>query len=214
MKRGARSRIAGAVLRRCLPYDDVPTPATPQSLVSAGVRGRMTDYLTERIPDGAMTLLMSSDRGKLAHELAPACRMLFSADADGCAAKTRYAPSAIGADCDPAHLWLAEKSLDAVVLVNVLQRYENPTPVLREMQRVLKDDGRLVLAMTMRPDSLSARAWRNMMAMLGVPDAHAWQTQTLRTLLEAHWCVETACITGEGLPMTIFTCTYVDGGRA
>ena len=216
MKRGARnlSGIAGRILQSTLPFNGSPTPAAPQSLVSAVVRSRMTDYLTDRIPAGAMTLLMSSDHGKLAHDLAPACRMLFSADADGNAAGTRYAPSAIDADCDPTHLWLAENSLDAAVLVNVLQRYEDPTPVLQELQRVLKDDGLLVLAMTTRPDSLSAGAWRGMMAMLGVPDVHAWQTQPLQAMLEAHWIVETADIPGEGLPMTIFVCTPADGRRA
>lgn len=187
-----------------------PEPVTaPDALLPAGIRYALAEWTASQLPERAAALVMSDDRSNLAHDLSPRCRMIFSSDGAGAASAPRAAwpENIIRADCDLQRLWMARDSLDAAVLVNALQRYEDPQAVLAELRRVLKPEGRLILCLSGRPDNLSPSAWCSAMAVLGLPDRQAWQTDGLRDFLqETGWRVEAEKDFPAGMPLTCFVC--------
>lgn len=196
--------------------EEPAVPAGPGSLITAQARAQLTERIGSRLPPEATALVMAEDRGELARCLAPSCRMLFSANADGTASPQRAAwpRQIIRAACDPECLWLAEDSLDAAVLVNTLQCCEDTGRVLAQMARAIRTGGFLSLVTTLRPEPFTQACWSETMALLGLPDRHGWTRDELRGLLQAAgWeiCEETEH--PSGLPLVQMLCCKAEKDR-
>lgn len=203
-------------LQRREQEEESAVPTGPGALITAQARAQLTERIGSRLPPEATALVMAEDRGELARCLAPSCRMLFSANADGTASPQRAAwpRQIIRAACDPERLWLAEGSLDATVLVNTLQCCEDAGRVLAQLGRVIRPGGFLSLVTTLRPESFSQARWSETMALLGLPDRHGWTRDELRGLLQAAgWelCEETDH--PSGLPLVQMFCRKAEKDR-
>ncbi len=209
---------AGAI---CLMNKRRPAELQPVTSAEALLTPQLQALLAERVremtPDNGFAMILSDDRGDLSREMAGRCRMLFSADGSGAAAVQRpYWPeNIIRAACDPRQLWLAENSLDLAVMVNVLQRYEDPAAVLAELRRVLRADGRLLLPMTVRTEAFSESAWLSTMALLGIPAKHAWTQAALYELLTAEkWEILSQETLDGSFPMVVYQCRCDDSSSS
>ena len=156
---GAAAVGAAYLLRNRQPAEPQPV-TTAEALLTPELQARLSERIGAIAPDNGFAMILSDDRGDLSRTMAAGCRMVFSADGSGAAAEQRlYWPeNIIRADCDLERLWLAANSLDLAVLVNVLQRFDDPSAALRELRRVLKPGGVLALATTVRTDAFSESA--------------------------------------------------------
>ncbi|MBN1688361.1 MAG: methyltransferase domain-containing protein [Candidatus Omnitrophica bacterium] len=64
---------------------------------------------------------------------------------------------------DAAHTGFEDKSFDVVVGAEVLEHMKSPDLILREVHRVLKDDGRFVISV---PDDGSWTAWKALFSLV------------------------------------------------
>lgn len=187
-----------------------PAPETaPKSLCPTNVRQAIAEQLRLVLPTAAVVLVMSDDRGDLAHDLAGSCRMVFSARADGAASEARLAwpENIIRAECDLMHMWPAAESLDLAVLVNTLPCYPDVDAVLDELCRVSKTGGYLSLATTVRTDVFTPEAWKQCLQLFGVPVVHSWTKDELQALLTEHgWEIVCSNEYDAGLPMQHLLC--------
>ena len=217
-KWAALAAVAGAaaggyaLLQRREGQEDAENETTvtgPAALIPPQSRRWLAEHVRGLLPDGAVALVMNDDRGDLAHDMAAGCRMLFSADGDGCASAARPAwpRNIIRADCTFDNFWPAAQSLDAAVLVNVLQRQADPDAALAQLRRALKPTGVLVLAVTVRPEDVQPDAWREAMRFFALPVEQTWTQQELRTLLTGQgWEIEEEQLLEAGFPLVWLRC--------
>lgn len=216
---GAAAGTAAGVIARLQRRDqeeDTAVPSGAAGLITAQARAQLAGLIAPQLPPQAVILVMSDDRGELARCLAPSCRMLFSANADGTASPQRAAwpRQIIRAGCDPERPWLAEHSLDAAVLVNTLQGYEDAGRVLSQMARVIRPGGFLSLVTTLRPEQYTPARWQEIMQLLALRDHHAWTRDGLRRALgAAGWTVRAESTHPSGLPLVQMDCCNGENER-
>lgn len=200
--------------RRERPETESETAAAgPEALIPPQSRRWLAVHARELLPEGAVALVMNDDRGDLAHDLAEGCRMLFSTDGTGraSAARPAWPRNIIRADCTFDNFWPAAQSLDAAVLVNVLQRQADPDAALALLRRALKPTGVLALAATVRPEEVQPDAWREAMRFFALPVEQTWTQQELRTLLVGHgWEIEGEQLLEAGFPLVWLRCRAVN----
>ena len=208
---GAVAAGAALLFKNKKPAEPQPV-TTAEALLTPQLQAQLADHVAALVPDNGFAMVLSDDRGDLSRVMAQGCRMLFSADGSGAAAEPRaYWPeNIIRADCDLQRLWLAANSLDLAVLVNVLQRFEDTTTVLTDLQRVLKPGAELVLATTVRTEAFSESAWASTMELLGIPAKQAWTAEELRSLLsDSGWEVLSEELMDGSFSMVIHRCRSV-----
>ncbi len=108
---------------------------------------------------------------------------------------------------DAEHLPYGDDSFDAVIIANALHIVPNPEKALREIDRVLKEDGLLIAPnfVNHKKGAVSA-IWSKIISIAGVKLEHQWSTAEYRAFLEANgWKV----VTLEEMPARI-TLAYVE----
>jgi SAM-dependent methyltransferase len=97
-------------------------------------------------------------------------------------AKEHLKLNVIKGDLFSAHF--PDHFFDMVTLYNVLEHTHNPTRVSEEVQRILKDDGFLIIQVPNK-DSLQYKIFKKRWAAVDVPrDLYYFQTETLGSLLK------------------------------
>ncbi len=186
-----------------------PEGAPASALCPPAARHQLADQLRPLLPEQASILILSDDRGELAYDLAPDCRMVFSAGPQGGEAEPRrfWPDNVIGSACDLTKLWMADDSLHAAVLLNALQQCVDPGAALSELQRVLKPGGVLSVALTVRTERLTPEEWQQTMAMLHITDRFCWTAEEAETVLRQNgWEILQRHTLPAGLPMEHWIC--------
>ena len=114
-----------------------------------------------------------------------------------------FSVSHFGLDVIPPEMIssLPDRSFDCITLWHVLEHFYNPDQWMQEIHRLLKDDGRCILAL---PNIASAdsKRFRNSWAALDVP-RHLWHfaPDTLFKFIERH---QFRCSLIKGMPLDLF----------
>ncbi|MCD8337839.1 MAG: class I SAM-dependent methyltransferase [Lachnospiraceae bacterium] len=164
------------------------------------MRGDRMAYglMYERIPrviQGMDVLEVATGPGLLAKHVAHAAHKMIATDySDGMireAKKGNYPENLHFEVADAEHLPYEDKSFDAVIIANALHIVPNPEKALREIDRVLKDDGLLIAPnfVNHKKGAVSA-VWSKILSIAGVQFEHQWNTAEYKTFLESNgWAV-------------------------
>ncbi len=82
------------------------------------------------------------------------------------------------------NLIFAENSFDVVIIANALHIIPNPIKVLKEIDRVLKEDGILIAPNFIVRDSGKSNLWQKIIALAGVKFNHEWTADEYKSFLE------------------------------
>jgi len=160
------------------------------------MRGDRKAYglMYERIPQiiqGKDVLEVATGPGLLAKHVAYAAKKMIATDySDGMikeAKKGSYPDNLTFEVADAEHLPYGDDSFDAVIIANALHIVPNPQIALREIDRVLKDDGLLIAPnfVNHKRGAISV-IWSKIISIAGVKFEHQWSTAEYRAFLEAN----------------------------
>ena len=160
------------------------------------MRGDRRAYalMYERIPQviqGKDVLEVATGPGLLAKHVAHAAHKMIATDySDGMireARKGRCPENLRFEVADAEHLPYGDDSFDAVIIANALHIVPNPEKALREIDRVLKDDGLLIAPNFVNHQKGAVSAiWSKIISIAGVKLEHQWSTTEYRAFLEAN----------------------------
>ena len=102
----------------------------------------------------------------------------------------------------------AEKSFDVVIVSNALHIVPQPESALREIKRVLKDDGVLIApTFTRAENSFSGKVKAFFMKLAGFPLHNRWTSEEyLRFLRQNGWTVRKSVVLKASFPLTYAEC--------
>ena len=114
---------------------------------------------------------------------------------------------------DMFHLPYAGQSFDVVIVSNALHIVPEPEKALRELRRVLKDDGVLIApTFTHAGNSLYGRVKAFFMKLAGFPLHSKWTSeQYLAFLRENGWTVRKSTVLKASFPLTYAECVKSEG---
>ena len=103
----------------------------------------------------------------------------------------------------------ADGSFDAVIVSNALHIVPQPEKALREIRRVLKDDGVLIApTFTHAGNSFSGRVKAFFMKLAGFPLHSRWTSEEYLTFLQQNgWTVRKSVVLKASFPLTYTECT-------
>jgi len=109
---------------------------------------------------------------------------------------------------DMFHLPYADQSFDVVIVANALHIVPEPEKALREIKRVLKDDGVLIApTFTHAGNSFSGMVRAFFMGMAGFPLHSKWTSEEyLRFLRQNGWVVRKSAVLKASFPLTYAEC--------
>ena len=109
---------------------------------------------------------------------------------------------------DMFHLPYADQSFDVVIVANALHVVPEPEKALREIRRVLKDDGVLIApTFTHAENSLSGKVRAFAMKLAGFPLHSNWLSgEYLAFLKENGWTVRKSTVLKASFPLTYAEC--------
>ena len=109
---------------------------------------------------------------------------------------------------DMFRLPYADQSFDVVVVSNALHIVPHPEQALREIRRVLKDDGVLIVpTFTHAGNSLSGRVRAFFMKLAGFPLRSKWTSGEYLAFLRQHgWTVRKSAVLKASFPLTYAEC--------
>ena len=109
---------------------------------------------------------------------------------------------------DMFHLPYADQSFDVVIVANALHIVPEPEKALREIKRVLKDDGVLIApTFTHAGNSFSGMVRAFFMRMAGFPLHSKWTSEEyLRFLRQNGWVVRKSAVLKASFPLTYAEC--------
>ncbi|MCD8336071.1 MAG: class I SAM-dependent methyltransferase, partial [Lachnospiraceae bacterium] len=158
------------------------------------MRGDRKTYglMYERIPkviQGMDVLEVATGPGLLAKHVAHAAHKMIATDySDGMIreAKKGRCPENLRFEvADAEHLPYGDDSFDAVIIANALHIVPNPQKALREIDRVLKDDGILIAPnFVNHKKGVVSAIWSKIISIAGVKLEHQWSTAEYRAFLE------------------------------
>ena len=92
---------------------------------------------------------------------------------------------------DATNLPYADKTFDAVIISNALHVMLNPEKALREIDRVLKDDGILIAPNFIhRGQGFTSKLWSHILKIAGIKFEHQWtKEEYIKFLSENGWKV-------------------------
>ena len=128
--------------------------------------------------------------------------MILEAKRDNQSAKLHFSVQ------DMFRLPYADKSFDVVIVSNALHIVPQPEKALRELRRVLKDDGVLIApTFTHAGNSLYGRVKAFFMKLAGFPLHSKWTSeQYLAFLRENGWTVRKSVVLKASFPLTYTEC--------
>ena len=109
---------------------------------------------------------------------------------------------------DMFRLPYADKSFDAVIVSNALHIVPQPEKALREIRRVLKDDGVLIApTFTHAENSFSGKVRAFFMKLVGFPLHSRWTSEEYLTFLRQNgWTVRKSAVLKASFPLTYAEC--------
>ena len=109
---------------------------------------------------------------------------------------------------DMFRLPYADKSFDAVIVSNALHIVPQPEKALREIRRVLKDDGVLIApTFTHSENSFSGKVRAFFMKLAGFPLHSRWTSEEYLTFLRQNgWTVRKSVVLKASFPLTYTEC--------
>ena len=109
---------------------------------------------------------------------------------------------------DMFRLPYADKSFDAVIVSNALHIVPQPGEALREIRRVLKDDGVLIApTFTHAGNSFSGKVRAFFMKLAGFPLHSRWTSEEYLTFLQQNgWTVRKSVVLKASFPLTYTEC--------
>lgn len=136
-------------------------------------------------------LEVATGPGLLAKHVAYAANKMIATDySDGMireAKKGTYPDNLTFEVADAEHLPYGDDSFDAVIIANALHIVPNPENVLREIDRVLKEDGLLIAPNFVNHQKGAVSAiWSKVLSIAGVKFEHQWSAAEYRAFLEAN----------------------------
>lgn len=133
--------------------------------------------------------------------------MILEAKRDNQSAKLRFSVQ------DMFCLPYTEKSFEVVIVSNALHIVPQPEKALREIRRVLKDDGVLIApTFTHAENSVSGKAKAFFMRLVGFPLHSRWTSEEyLRFLRQNGWSVRKSAVLKASFPLTYAECVKSEG---
>ena len=133
--------------------------------------------------------------------------MILEAKRDNQSAKLRFSVQ------DMFCLPYTEKSFEVVIVSNALHIVPQPEKTLREIRRVLKDDGVLIApTFTHAENSVSGKAKAFFMRLVGFPLHSRWTSgEYLRFLRQNGWAVRKSTVLKASFPLTYAECVKSEG---
>ena len=103
----------------------------------------------------------------------------------------------------------ADKSFDVVIVSNALHIVPEPEKALREIRRVLRDDGALIApTFTHLGNGLFGKIRAFFLKLAGFPLYHRWSTESyLQFLQQNGWHIHKSLVLRAGFPLTYAECT-------
>lgn len=103
----------------------------------------------------------------------------------------------------------ADKSFDVVIVSNALHIVPEPEKALREIRRVLRDDGVLIApTFTHLGNGLIGKIRAFFLKLAGFPLYHRWSTESyLQFLQQNGWHIHKSLVLRAGFPLTYAECT-------
>ena len=132
--------------------------------------------------------------------------MIAEAKRDNCSAKLHFSVQ------DMFRLPYADKSFDAVIVSNALHIVPQPEKALREIRRVLKDDGVLIApTFTHSENSFSGKVRALFMKLAGFPLHSRWTSEEYLTFLQQNgWTVRKSVVLKASFPLTYTECVKLE----
>ena len=133
--------------------------------------------------------------------------MILEAKRDNQSAKLRFSVQ------DMFHLPYTEESFEVVIVSNALHIVPQPEKALREIRRVLKDDGVLIApTFTHAENSVFGKAKAIFMRLAGFPLHSRWTSEEyLRFLRQNSWTVRKSTVLKASFPLTYAECVKSEG---
>ena len=128
--------------------------------------------------------------------------MITEAERDNRSAKLHFSVQ------DMFRLPYADRSFDAVIVSNALHIVPQPEKALREIRRVLKDDGVLIApTFTHAGNSFSGKVRAFFMKLAGFPLHSRWTSEEYLTFLRQNgWTVRKSVVLKASFPLTYTEC--------
>ena len=132
--------------------------------------------------------------------------MIREAKKDSCSSKLHFSVQ------DMFRLPYADKSFDVVIVSNALHIVPQPENALREIRRVLKDDGVLAVpTFTHAENSCAGRLRAFFMKLAGFPLHSRWTSGAYLTFLRQNgWTVRKSTVLRASFPLTYAECVKQD----
>ena len=132
--------------------------------------------------------------------------MIREAKKDSCSSKLHFSVQ------DMFRLPYADKSFDVVIVSNALHIVPQPENALREIRRVLKDDGVLAApTFTHAENSCAGRLRAFFMKLAGFPLHSKWTSGEYLTFLRQNgWTVRKSAVLRASFPLTYAECAKQD----
>ena len=113
---------------------------------------------------------------------------------------------------DMFRLPYADRSFDAVIVSNALHIVPQPEKALREIRRVLKDDGVLIApTFTHAGNSFSGKVRALFMKLAGFPLHSRWTSEEYLTFLQQNgWTVRKSVVLKASFPLTYTECVKLE----
>lgn len=128
--------------------------------------------------------------------------MIAEAKQGNCSSKLHFSVQ------DMFHLPYADQSFDVVIVSNALHIIPQPEKALREICRVLKDDGVLATpTFTHAENSISGSVKAFLMKLAGFPLHSKWTSTTYLAFLQSNgWTVQKSAVLKASFPLTYAEC--------
>lgn len=169
----------------------------------------------DRIPKiikGKDVLEIATGPGLLAKHVAHAANRMIATDySDGMIAEARkgvYPKQLTFEIADAENLPFADNSFDVVLIANALHVMSNPEKALREIDRVLKDNGILIAPnFVNHKRGLISNVWSGVLRIAGIRFEHQWSTKEYREFLERNgWKVKNCKEMKARIPVAYVEC--------
>jgi ubiquinone/menaquinone biosynthesis C-methylase UbiE len=151
-------------------------------------------FMYDRIPTiikDKEVLELATGPGLLAKHVAPAAKRMIATDySDGMIAKAKMGdcPSNLSFEvADATALPYEDNAFDVVIISNALHIIPEPERALKEIDRVLRDDGILIAPNFVEHQTgLGSRIWSGILNVAGVKFEHQWSSQEYLDWLDNH----------------------------
>lgn len=155
---------------------------------------KIYQFMYDRIPDmirGKEVLEIATGPGLLAKHVAPAAKKMIATDySDGMIAEAKKGecPDNLTFEvADATALPYEDKSFDAVLISNALHVMPEPEKALKEIDRVLRNEGILIAPnFVEHKTGFGSRVWSGILTLAGIKFEHQWSGQEYLNWLDAH----------------------------